>query len=317
DDPKNCYYRASMKYAQALFAEAISLAEKCIAGNPNPYPKLYGIEGYAYNRLGDSVKAKAAFESYFQKGDTSQIGMGDYATYASVLLKFPGNDTLAGKYVDKAVELDTLEANKLTYLTNIASYYVMQKNYKEAADWYSKILKVRKDTRKTDLFNAGNNYAKAKEFPAAIEVFDQYIQKFPNESMGYYMNARNYLNIDSTDAEGKGLAYYNKIVDMADSIKDKPGEKERIKYSLQYLIEYSANVKKDKAASLAYVDRGLALDSTDAEFKNMREVISNANFSAPRNQSPKQDKPATPKAGSKPSAEKPNATKQPADSGNK
>ena len=111
DDPKNCYYRASMKYAQGLFQEAITMSEQCIAAKPNPYSKLYGIQGYAYNRLGDSLKAKAAFENYFKKADTGQIGMGDYSTYANVLLKFPGNDSLAGTYVNRAVQLDTLEAN--------------------------------------------------------------------------------------------------------------------------------------------------------------------------------------------------------------
>ena len=30
DDPKNCYYRASMKYAQGLFKEAIDIADDCI-----------------------------------------------------------------------------------------------------------------------------------------------------------------------------------------------------------------------------------------------------------------------------------------------
>jgi tetratricopeptide (TPR) repeat protein len=55
EDPKNCYYRASMKYAQGLFQEAVTMADQCIAASPNAYSKLYGIQAYAYNRLGDSV----------------------------------------------------------------------------------------------------------------------------------------------------------------------------------------------------------------------------------------------------------------------
>ena len=50
---------------------------------------------------------------------------------AFVLLKFPGNDSLAGMYVSRAVQLDTLEANKITYLKNIATYYEQQKKFKE------------------------------------------------------------------------------------------------------------------------------------------------------------------------------------------
>jgi tetratricopeptide (TPR) repeat protein len=116
DNPKNCYLTASIIYAQALFADAIKKVDECIGTNPTPYPKLYGIKAYAYNKLGDSLNARSFFEKYFQTADTSLIGMGDYSTYSTVLLKFPGNDSLAGNYVEKAVALDTLEANKVTYL---------------------------------------------------------------------------------------------------------------------------------------------------------------------------------------------------------
>jgi hypothetical protein len=57
--------------------------------------------------------------------------MGDYSTYAAVLLKFPGNDTLAGTYIDKAVALDTLETNKVNYLKGMAASYEAQKKYKD------------------------------------------------------------------------------------------------------------------------------------------------------------------------------------------
>src|SRR5205085_12696705 len=52
DDPKACYYRASMKYAQGLFNEAISKANECItAEGNNPYPNLFGLKALAYNKL--------------------------------------------------------------------------------------------------------------------------------------------------------------------------------------------------------------------------------------------------------------------------
>ena len=38
DNPKNCYLRASILYAQALFADAVKKADECIGTNPAPYP---------------------------------------------------------------------------------------------------------------------------------------------------------------------------------------------------------------------------------------------------------------------------------------
>ena len=66
-----------MKYAQGLFKDAIAMADQCISSTPNPYSKLYGIQGYAYNRLGDSLKAKAAFENYFKNNLSFNASQGD------------------------------------------------------------------------------------------------------------------------------------------------------------------------------------------------------------------------------------------------
>ena len=304
EDPKNCYYKASMKYAQGLFQEAIVMAGQCIAATPNPYSKLYGIEGYAYNRLGDSIKAKAAFDNYFKKADTSQIGMGDYATYASVLLKFPGNDSLAGMYVDKAVQLDTLEANKITYLKSIATYYEAHKKFKEAADWFSKIISVKKEPSKTDLYYAGYNYFRSGNYKPSIDVFNLYSQKFPDDAFSYYMIGKANWAIDSTMEQGLANPSFQKAIEV--------GQVDKIKYKAQligsykYFTAYFANIKKDKATAIAYCDSVLVLDPADTEALDNKTIINSMNMNAPA--PPKQTKPAA----NKPAVEKSGVPKRPA-----
>lgn len=296
EDPKNCYYRASMKYAQGLFQEAIVMAEQCIAAKPNPYPKLYGIEGYAYNRLGDSIKSKDAFENYFKKADQALIGMGDYANYASVLLKFPGNDSLAGKYVEKAVQLDTLEANKITYLKNIATYYETQKKFKEAADWFNKIIAVKKEPSKTDLYYAGYNYFRSGNYKQAIDLFNLYGQKFPDDAFSYYMIGKSYWAIDSTMEQGLANTSFEKAIEVG--LVDKEKYKNQLIGSYKYFIAYYANIKRDKTSAIAYIDSVLIIDPADTEALNNKTVIESMNMS-----------PAPPKR-NKPSANEPNREKQ-------
>lgn len=288
DDPKNCYYRASMKYAQGLFKDAIDMAGQCITATPNPYSKLYGIQGYAYNRLGDSLNAKAAFENYFKKADSTQIGMGDYANYANVLLKFPGNDSLAGMYVQKAVLLDTLEANKITYLKNIASYYEGQKKFKEAADWYSKVLSVKKEPSKTDYYYAGYNYFRSGNYKPSIDIFNQYGQKYPDDAFSYYMIGKAYWAIDSTMEQGLANTSFQKAIDVGQV--DKTKYKNQLIGSYKYFVAYFANIKKDKATAIAYCDSVLVLDPADSEALNNKTVIGSMNMNAP---APKPTKPAT------------------------
>ncbi len=282
DDPKNCYYRASMKYAQGLFAEAITKADECLTGSTEPYPNLYGVKAYAYNKLKDSVNSKASFETYFLKQTPEKIGPTDYETYARILLKFPGNEQLADTYIEKAVAADTTENGKVAMYKSLAVNFEAQKNYKLAAYYYNKIVQIKKEVRKTDFFNAGNNFTKAGDYQLSIDIFDKYIQKFPNESFGYYMNAKNYLRLDSTDASGKGLNSYQMIIDMSDSIKDKPGEMDRLKGSLRYMIEYYANVKKDRVKAVSYVDKAIMLDSSDFEMRNIKDILTSASLTPTR-----------------------------------
>ena len=298
DNPKNCYLRASILYAQALFADAVKKADECIGTNPAPYPKLYGIKAYAYNKLKDSVNAKTSFEKYFKMADTSVIGMGDYSTYAAVLLKFPGNDSIAGTFIDKAVALDTLEANKVTYLKTIASSYEGQKKYKEAADWYNKVVSIKKAPGKVDLYNAGFNYFRSGNYVAAITIFNIYSQKFPEDAFGYYMSGKSKWGIDSSMTQASANPDFEKTiaVGMVDSVKYKP----QVIGSYKYFVAYYANIKKDNAKAIQYCDKILALDPTDADAINNKTALQ-----AP---APKQARPAAtkPAATTKPAAPKKN-----------
>lgn len=304
EDPKNCYYRASMKYAQGLFKEAITLSSECIAAATNPFPKLFGIQGYAYNRLGDSLNARAAFENYIQKADINQIGSGDYATYASVLFKLPGNDSLAGVFIDKAVQLDTLESGKVAYLKNTALYYEGQKMFKNAADWYSKILAIKKEPTKTDLYYAGYNYFRSGNYTASIDVFNQYSKKYPEDVFSYYMIGKAYWAIDTTMEQGLANPSFQRVIEVGQP--DKVKNKNQLIGSYKYFVAYFANIKKDKAAAMAYCDSVLVIDPADSEAINNKAAISSMNFNAPAAPPAKPAKPAA----NKPVGDKPGVSKQ-------
>lgn len=280
DEPNSCFLKAQMKYAQGLFADAISASNACIAsaGNTTPYPNLYGLIAYSSYKLNNFVGAKSNFDLYFQKQKPVKLGPLDYKTYAEVLMKFPGNESLAGTFIDKAVELDSTIDGKVSILKSVADTLAARKQYKDAADWYSKILNIKPAPSKVDLYNAGYNYNKAGEYQKSVDIFNKYIQKYPDESFGYYMNARNSLKLDTFDIARQGLANYIRIVNMTNQIKDKPGEKDRIKSSLRYLIEYYANTRGIKDSALYYTAQGITLDPADSEFISMRRQIEPLNL---------------------------------------
>jgi tetratricopeptide (TPR) repeat protein len=314
DDPKNCYYRAAMKFAQGLFQETVSKSDECIAAGGNePFPNLYGLKGYAYNRLGDSVNAKTSFEMYLQKQKPEKLGPNDFATYAKILLKFPDNDALAASMMDKAIAVDTLENGKAENIRSMAGHYLAQKKFNEAADWYKKLLSIKKNITKTDLYNAGYNYYKAANYTPAIDIFNQYTQKFPDDIFGYYMIGRANAAIDTTMELGLAVPAYEKAAAAGEANPDKTKIKDQLLTSYKYLIAYYFNIKKDKATALSYCDKSLLVDPADAEMIANKEAISKATFAAPKPApAPKPAKPGTKPAAPakpKPATTKPATTK--------
>ncbi len=275
DDPKACFYKASMKYAQGLFADAIRNADNCIATEgANPYPNLYGLKALAYNRLGDTLNAKTFYELYFQKQNPDKIGAGDYAAYATILLKFPGNEDKVAELVNKAVELDTLETNKVSYLKSLAQAFDKEGRTLDAAKWYGKVLDVKKNYTNVDIYNTGYAYFRAGQFDSAASKFKLYTEKYPDDIFGYYMEGKSYAGIDTTGELGLAVPYYEKAIEIGEAAPDKSKVKSQLSGAYRYFIEYYYNVKKDQAKSLAYVDKALVLEPTDEQLISNREFIS-------------------------------------------
>ena len=301
DEPNACFLRTQIIYAQGLFQQAMAKADECIAaGGANPYPNLYGIKAFAAYKTGDSVTAKTSFDLYFEKQVPSKIGPKDYKTYAEVLLKFPGNEALAGTFIDKAVESDSTEAGKVALLKSMASSFELQKRYKEAGDWYKRILSVKKNLSKTDIYNAGYSYFRSGNFQPAIEVFSLYSQKFPDDIFGYYMCGKSNWGIDTLMVQSMANACFEKAIQVGEANPDKSKITAQLIGSYKYMIAYSVNVKKDKTAALAYCDKILLLDPADQETITNKDVIGKMNMNpapTPKVAPPKPATPAKPTSG--------------------
>lgn len=265
-DPKNCYYQASILYASKLYNDAIAKSNDCISSaGAKPYPNLYGLKAYSYDKLGDSVKAKASFEEFFTVVNPDKIGPNDYATFGKILFKFPGNDSLASVYIDKAIALDTVPANKFDYVKSTAESFVAVKKYNEAGKWYSKVLEMKPDYGKVDLYYAGYNFYRGGDYMAADSIFGLYMKKFPDDIFGAYMRARASEGVDSTGALGLAKPYYERVIEIADSSTEKDKVKADEITAYRYMVAYYYNVKHDINAAIEWNKKILVLDPADAQ----------------------------------------------------
>jgi predicted Zn-dependent protease len=278
DETNACFLQAQMKYAQGLFAETITAANACIAATPNPYPNLYGLVAYSSYKMNDSVGAKNAFEQYFQKQKKEKIGPKDLETYAKVLLKFPGNESLAGTYIDRAVEIDSTEAGKVALLKSIASVYESRQQYANAGEWYRKVLNIKKIPSKTDIYNAGYSFFRVGKFAQASDIFDIYTQKYPDDIFGYYMKGKSYWGIDTAMAFGLANNAFAKAIEVGEAYPDKSKIVAQLVGSYKYMIAYAANADKNKEQALAFADKALLVDPADQEVLANKDIISKITF---------------------------------------
>lgn len=265
-DSKNCYAEASLLYVSKLYQQAISKSDECItSAGTKVFPNLYGLKAYSYDKMGDSLNAKKYFEEFFAKINPDKIGPNDYATYGKVLLKFPGNDSLASVYIDKAVALDTLPANKLDYIKSTAESLIAAQKFADAGKWYAKILTLKPDYGKVDLYYAGYNDFRGGDYQAADSIFGLYTQKYPEDMFGWNMKAHSEEGIDSTGANGLAKPSYEKVIAIADTSADKEKVKAAEITAYKYMLAYYYNVKHDKAAAIEWNDKILALDPNDQQ----------------------------------------------------
>jgi tetratricopeptide (TPR) repeat protein len=274
-DSKNCYAEASLLYVSKLYDEAISKADACIttAGQEKPFPNLYGLKAYAYDKKGDSANAKKYFEEFFAKVNPDKIGPGDYATYAKVLLKFPGNEGLATSYVEKALALDSVPEKRIGYVKDIAKNYFDQKDYAKAGKWYGKVLDVDTAYGKVDLYYAGYSDYLGGNYKSADSVFKLYQQKYPEDTYGWFLGAHAKEGMDSTGELGLAKPDYEKIIQIADTTKDLSKIKDHLITAYRYMVAYNYNVQHNKDSAIIFNNKILEIAPTDATALKTKEAL--------------------------------------------
>lgn len=274
NDSKNCYAKASLFYVSKKYAETITQADACItAAGQKTFPNLYGLKAYAYDKMGDSLKAKQSFEKFFSVVNPDNIGPTDYATYGKVLLKFPGSEAEGMSYIEKAINMDTVAASKIKTITDIAKSYASQNNFAEAGKWYGKVLEVDSTYGKTDLFYAGYNDYRGGNYKTADSVFQIYQKKFPSDVYGWYLGARSKEGMDTTYQLGLAKPFYEKVIAISDTTKDKASIKSFVIPAYRYMVAYFYNIKQQTDSATIFNNKILEIDPADATALKTKDAL--------------------------------------------
>ncbi|MDE3237255.1 MAG: tetratricopeptide repeat protein, partial [Bacteroidota bacterium] len=108
-DPRNDFYLADYLFRAGNYNESIAKAKEieASAGGVAAVPRLNILYAYDYDRLGDSVQSRSYLEKFFNTAPQTQIQPTDYELAVKVFSKFPGSETTAVGYLEKAIANDT------------------------------------------------------------------------------------------------------------------------------------------------------------------------------------------------------------------
>lgn len=265
----------SLIYASGDFKGAVAKAdEKIAAEGEKADAKLYRVKGYAYDKLGDSVNALKNLEIFLSKAKPEDVLPDNYLKVAEVSAKFPDKAEQAESYFNKVLELDTLTANRVQYANAASSMYKKAKNVVKSAEWLTKILSIKPNYTRTDLFYAGWENVSAEKYTLADSIFTIYKTSYPEEIQGYYGSFRSKWLIDTTMEQGLPLEDAKKVIEIAEV--DKVKNKQTLLLAYGYMAGYSANVLKEYDPAILYLEKIVEIDPTNADAQNNLTILKKA-----------------------------------------
>ncbi len=271
NNSKLCYAEASLLFVSNMYQQTIDKANACIAGTvgEKPFPNLFGLKAYAYDKLGDTAQSRANFIEFFEKVNPDNVGPTDYATFGKLLLLYPDKSDKADELISKAVAMDTIKQKKIEYLTDAAKSMFAKKKYAEAGKWYTRVLYQDTGFGKVDLYWAGYSNFLASRYVAADSIFSIYENKYPDDLLGWYLGAISKSGIDSTGAQGLAKPDYQKIIEIGNTISNKDSIKDRLLPAYQYMIAYFAQINKNMDSANYYNNQILVIDpANETALKN-------------------------------------------------
>jgi len=266
--------KAQIYYLQKRYDDAIASGKTIIQkGGDKANPKVYKMIAYSLVEKGDTIGARPYVEQYFAKADPEDVIGQDYILQA--IVNAPDNPAAARDAFAKAVLMDSVLGNQVKLLNQGIEIFRKSGHKILEADLRLLSYQLRgKQANPAELFQIGLPYYQGRAFQRADSVFTAYSTALPDSIYGYYWSAQSRAQMDTSMEKGLAIPMYLKTLEVAE--KNPARFKTQGVVSAGYLMGYSFNIKKDKEAALAYVNRGLALDPANTTLLGYKKAIENS-----------------------------------------
>ncbi len=260
-DCKTDFLYADYLFRAGKYQESLEKTKAMESGECKAFYQIPLLYTYNYDRLGDSIQAKVNIEKYFATTPKEKLTASNYDIAVKIFSKFPGSETVAVEYLQKAIDNDTSVANKVAFANQAAEIMGKAKNYSEQIKWLQAAVKFKGGSMSEfDFFKLTNTAFTAKEYGLTMELAKKYIEAFPTKPQPYSFNVRAAKAIDT--AVTLGTAVEPIVLQNDYLLKDTVNldKNRRTLYNnYYYLLQYNVYVIKDIPKSQELVEKMLAL----------------------------------------------------------
>jgi tetratricopeptide (TPR) repeat protein len=270
----NEYDLADLYFINKQYDKAIQKADAIVkAEGEKVQPRLYKLISYSYAEQKDSSKAFDYMQNYFAKAADSNTVAKDYLLMGDLYASVKHDDSLAFNYYDKAVALEKDSNELVKYYKRFAGLAAADKNYSQQAKWLGKYYTSSDKATNVDLFNWGLAHYRAEEYAAADSAFAIYVAKYPEQSFGYYWQAKSKALEDTAMAQGLAVPAYQKLIEVLEKNPNDANYKKWLVESYAYLAAYQTNVQKNYAEAVSYFEKVLQVDPENADAKKYIAIL--------------------------------------------
>ena len=254
---------ADYLFRAGKYQESLDKAKVMEVGECKAYYQLPLLYAYNYDRLNDSIQAKAYIEKYFATAPQDKIVPANYDIAVKVLSRIPGSESVAMGYLQKAIDSDTSIANKVAYSNQAAELMGKARMYGEQIKWLQKAIQFKGGTMvEADYYKLANTAFNGKDYVATMGIAKKYIEAFPLKPQPYYFNVRAAKAIDTTGKLGTAIEpilQQNEYLLKDTTLVNVDKNKKAVFNNYYYLLKYYVDVQKENQKGLEIADKMLML----------------------------------------------------------
>lgn len=267
---KDCstdYFVADYLYRAGKYQESIAKANEMENGQCKDYMRVNILYAYDYTKLGDSVTALNAVKKFFANAPEGKIDPRDYIIAATVYSKFPEYIDSAASMTQKAIDLDTVTAERIEFMKNMADLMAKDSAFDKQYQWLAKMATLKGKPTATDFYYLAKAAVDSKNCQVADSVAKVYVAAYPDvpQAYGFTVTAAKMCDADTT----KGLAVepINNYINFL--MKDSTKNKKIIFNNYYYLLVYYAQYSKELDKAIDITDKMMSLysDPQSEEYK--------------------------------------------------